>query len=69
MQERYSFGDRVVVTSDNYSCADKGSCGTIVDFGYWSYIAREYRYLIRLDASPDMLYGIHHSSIAREEKL
>ena len=67
MDKLYSYGDRVVVTADNYSCATKGSRGTIVDFGGWARIVNDYRYLIRFDASPDMLYGVFQNSIAKEE--
>ena len=67
MEKLFSFDDRVVVTADNYSCSTKGSCGVIVDFGHYSPIVKDYRYLIRFDASPDMLYGIFQNSIAKEE--
>ena len=67
MDKLYRYGDRVVVTDDNYLCATKGSRGRIVDFGGWSSIIEDYRYLIRFDASPDMLYGVFQNSIAKEE--
>jgi hypothetical protein len=60
----FKYGDRVVVTSDTYSCADKGATGTLVDEGYWSSLVGDKRFLVRFDGS-DSLYGIHTKAMAK----
>lgn len=69
MDKLISFDDRVVVTSDNYCCGDVGSRGVIADNGYWDRIVKDFRYLIRFDRCPDMLYGVYQKDIEKEEKL
>jgi hypothetical protein len=61
------FGDRVRVISTAYACANLGDEGKIVDNGYPT-PNNLYRYLVRWDSSPNMLWGVHSDSIERIEE-
>ena len=48
--------DRVKVISSEYCCANLGDIGTLLDDG-------PYRFLVRWEANPTMLWGVHSSDI------
>jgi hypothetical protein len=62
MNNPLKYNDRVVVTVETYCCADVGEIGTIVDEGYLV-DNNLYRYLVRWDNNPTMLYGVHSCDI------
>ena len=63
----FKFGDRVKVVSPNYACANLGDEGRIVDNGYQA-SNNLYRYLVRWDTAPDMLWGVHSDCIEKVEE-
>ena len=64
----FNYGDRVRVISTTYACANFGEQGKIVDNGYRT-PGNLYRYLVRWDSTPDMLWGVHSDSIERIESV
>lgn len=61
------YGDRVKVISPRYPCAKLGEQGKIVDNGSPA-PGNLYRYLVRWDSTPNMLWGVHSDSIERIEE-
>ena len=61
----FKYGDRIVVTSDTYSCADVGATGTLISEGSWSSLIGDTRFLVRFDGE-DNMYGIYTKAMAKE---
>lgn len=61
------FADVVIVTSPLYCCAEVGDLGKIVDDGYLT-DNDIYRYCVRWDSNPTMVYGVHSDCIEKYKK-
>lgn len=56
------YGTKIVLTSSDYPAAKLGDTGTVVQDGYFDSIVGHYRYLVRWDSSPSMLFGVYSDS-------